>query len=118
MRSTLGLSCAWLTVLSRPGAGGCGGGSAEGEVRVRGAAIHYGVLMHALRRDALRNLLRDRAIHLAQGRLAFAAFESLKQEIRKVAVFELAAFERFLIDFASGHHDASCPVGHVRKHGA
>src|ERR1700677_3460461 len=98
MRSTLDLSCAWLRILSVPGAGGCCGGSSESEIRVGGAAIHHGVLVHALRRDALRNLLRDGAIHLAQGCLAFAALESLKQEIRKVAMLELAALKRLLVD--------------------
>ena len=83
-------------IVSRVSARRCRGGGAESEVRVRGAAIHDGMLMHALRGDALRDLLRDRSINLAQGRLALAILEGLEQEVGEVAVMELAAFERFL----------------------
>ena len=74
------------------------------------------MLVHALRGDALRNLLRHRGIDLAQGRRSFAALQRLQQIVGEVAVVKLVAFERLLVDLAGGHDNAAGSLGHVRQH--
>ncbi len=88
----------------------------ERKVGIRGTPVHHRMLVHALRGDAFRNLLRHRGVNLAQRRLALAVLKRLQQVVSEVAVMELGAFERLLVHLAGGHHDAAGSIGHVRQH--